>query len=171
MTLCAAPPSFRPSRLLREVRQNDSCRNDDLPHALRAAAPVTRPTRFTSRLAPTRSDPARSWPSEPNRSEAPPNPFPVSAPDLRALRASGVNRLLFAAGSWDMMHDHMLRQSRQLARAGFDARFLGLGPVGHLFEPSFADYLPDALEYLREPYSAETSRRRPRRTHVGFGRW
>jgi predicted esterase len=72
-------------------------------------------------------------------------------PDLRALRAHGVNRLLFAAGSWDMMHDHMQRQSRQLARAGFDARFLGLGPVGHRFEPSFADYLPDALAYLREP--------------------
>lgn len=72
-------------------------------------------------------------------------------PDLRALRDHGVNRLLFAAGSWDMMHDHMQRQSRQLARAGFDARFLGLGPVGHWFEPSFAEYLPDALEYLREP--------------------
>jgi predicted esterase len=73
-------------------------------------------------------------------------------PDLRALRANGVNRLLFAAGSWDMMHDHMQRQSRQLARAGFDARFLGLGPVGHLFEKSFADYLPDALAYLREDF-------------------
>lgn len=72
-------------------------------------------------------------------------------PDLRALRAHGVNRLLFAAGSWDMMHDHMQRQSRQLARAGFDARFLGLGPVGHLFEKSFAEYLPDALRFLREP--------------------
>ncbi len=39
-----------------------------------------------------------------------------------------MNRLLFAAGSWDMMHDHMQRQSRQLARAGFDARFVKARP-------------------------------------------
>jgi predicted esterase len=69
-------------------------------------------------------------------------------PHQKLLRESGVERLLLSAGSWDMMHDHMRRESERLLRAGFGARFLGLGPVGHAFAPSFAEYLPQALSWL-----------------------
>ena len=69
-------------------------------------------------------------------------------PNQKALRENGVERLLMSAGSWDMMHDHMQRETRRLTRAGFNARFLGLGPVGHFFTPSFAEYLPQALHWL-----------------------
>jgi len=70
-------------------------------------------------------------------------------PRQKLLRENGVERLLLSAGSWDMMHDHMRRESDRLLRAGFTTRFLGLGPVGHAFTPSFAEYLPQALGWLR----------------------
>lgn len=69
-------------------------------------------------------------------------------PNPRLLRQSGVERLLLSAGARDLMHDHMRNETQRLARAGFRARFLGLGPVGHFFTPSFADYLPEALRWL-----------------------
>jgi predicted esterase len=69
-------------------------------------------------------------------------------PNHKRLRENGVERLLMSAGSWDMMHDHMRRETQRLARAGFTSRFLNLGPVGHFFTPSFADYLPEALRWL-----------------------
>ncbi len=69
-------------------------------------------------------------------------------PNQKLLRENGVERLLLSAGTWDMMHDHMQRETRRLSRAGFSTRFLGLGPVGHMFTPSFAEYLPEALRWL-----------------------
>lgn len=69
-------------------------------------------------------------------------------PNPKRLRESGVERLLLSAGSGDMMHDHMQRETRRLARSGFTTSFLGLGPVGHFFTPSFQDYLPRALLWL-----------------------
>jgi predicted esterase len=71
-------------------------------------------------------------------------------PNQRRLLESGVERLLLSAGSADMMHDHMQRETRRLTRAAFPARFLGLGPVGHFFTPSFQEYLPEALLWLRD---------------------
>jgi predicted esterase len=71
-------------------------------------------------------------------------------PSQKLLRQNGVERLLMSAGSWDMMHDHMRRETDRLVRAGFTTRFLGLGPVGHAFTPSFAEYLPQALSWLKE---------------------
>jgi predicted esterase len=71
-------------------------------------------------------------------------------PNQKLLRESGVERLLLSAGTRDMMHDHMQRQTQRLARSGFTTRFLGLGPVGHFFTPSFAEYLPQALAWLDE---------------------
>jgi predicted esterase len=69
-------------------------------------------------------------------------------PSPKRLRDSGIERLLLSAGTWDMMHDHMQSEARRLARAGVPVRFLGLGPVGHAFTPSFQGYLPLALEWL-----------------------
>ncbi len=72
-------------------------------------------------------------------------------PSQKFLRQNGVERLLMSAGTWDMMHEHMRRETDRLTRAGFTTRFLGLGPVGHAFTPSFAEYLPEALRWLKEP--------------------
>jgi len=69
-------------------------------------------------------------------------------PSLELLRKNGVERLLFVAGEQDMTFEHMRQQSRQLSGAGFPASFLGLGPVGHYFTPSFERYLPRALSWL-----------------------
>ena len=77
-------------------------------------------------------------------------------PSLRRLRENGVERLLLSAGAWDMMHDHMQREARRLERAGFETRFLGLGPVGHVFTPSFAQYLPEALRWLEAGQAPES---------------
>ena len=69
-------------------------------------------------------------------------------PNQKLLRQNGVERLLLSAGTRDMMHDHMQRETARLARSGFTTRFLGLGPVGHFFTASFSDYLPEALQWL-----------------------
>jgi hypothetical protein len=43
----------------------------------------------------------------------------------------------------------MQREAERLRRAGLSARFLDSGPVGHFFTPSFANYLPSVLSWLR----------------------
>jgi predicted esterase len=71
-------------------------------------------------------------------------------PNQKLLRANGVERLLMSAGSGDMTHDHMQRETQRLSRGGFTTRFLDLGPVGHAFTASFAQYLPEAWKWLGE---------------------
>jgi predicted esterase len=68
--------------------------------------------------------------------------------DRARLERSGVERLLLCAGSWDMMHDPMQRETERMRKAGFPARFIDLGPVGHAFTPSLQRYLPEALAWL-----------------------
>ena len=68
--------------------------------------------------------------------------------DQNLLQKNRVERLLLCAGNWDMTHDHMQREAERMQRAGMSARFLGLGEVGHIFTPSFANYLPGALSWL-----------------------
>ncbi len=67
----------------------------------------------------------------------------------RRLRDNGVERLLLSAGAWDMTYDPMRREAQRLTRSGVRTRFLGLGPVGHAFAPSFADHLRKALDWLQ----------------------
>lgn len=69
-------------------------------------------------------------------------------PNQRLLLENGVLRVLLAAGDWDMMNQHMQRQTQLLLRARCTARFLGLGPAGHAFSATFADLLPLALDWL-----------------------
>jgi predicted esterase len=69
--------------------------------------------------------------------------------DQARLTQNGVERVLLCAGDWDMMHDPMQREADRARRAGFQSRFLGLGPVGHTFTATFANYLPEALSWLR----------------------
>jgi len=69
-------------------------------------------------------------------------------PNQKLLAENGVERLLLSAGSWDMMHEHMQRETERARNAGVVARFLDLGPVGHSFTQSFSLYLPQALAWL-----------------------
>jgi predicted esterase len=68
--------------------------------------------------------------------------------DQPKLEQNGVRRLLLCAGSRDMMHDHMQRETARVQHVGLEARFLDLGPVGHGLTASFGDYLPQALSWL-----------------------
>jgi len=68
--------------------------------------------------------------------------------DQNLLAQNGVERLLLCAGDRDMTHDHMRHEAQRIRRSGVSARFLDLGPVGHFFTPSFANYLPSALSWL-----------------------
>lgn len=72
-------------------------------------------------------------------------------PSLRRLHESGVARLLLGAGAFDVTYEHMQREAERLARGGLEARFLGLGRVGHALTPSFDAYLPLALDWLSGP--------------------
>jgi predicted esterase len=68
--------------------------------------------------------------------------------DQARLAQNGTERVLLCAGGWDMTHDPMQREADRMRHAGFQARFLDLGPVGHAFTPSFAEYLTQALSWL-----------------------
>jgi len=70
------------------------------------------------------------------------------APEPSKLEQNGVQRLLLCAGNWDMMHDHMQRETARVQRAGLRARFLDLGPMGHGLTASFGVSLPQALAWL-----------------------
>jgi len=78
-------------------------------------------------------------------------------PSAKRLRENGVERLLLSAGAFDMTFQHMQREAQRLAHHGMSARFLGLGKVGHGLTPSFADYLSEALAWLRTPDVPVTS--------------
>lgn len=69
-------------------------------------------------------------------------------PDARRLQAAGVERLLLAAGDWDMMRGHMMERSRALARGGFRAAFQSYGPVGHAFPDGFSPLLERGLRWI-----------------------
>ena len=69
-------------------------------------------------------------------------------PDQQKLEDNGIERLLLCAGSWDMMHDHMQRAATRVGHAGFSARFLDLGPMGHGLTSNFDERLPQALAWL-----------------------
>ncbi len=70
-------------------------------------------------------------------------------PDAKRLRAAGVERLLLAAGDWDMMNPHMRERTRVLARQGFSTAFQSFGPVGHAFPSNFPDLLQRALDWTQ----------------------
>jgi len=68
-------------------------------------------------------------------------------PNAERLRAAGVERLLLAAGEWDMMRGHMAGRARALSRRGFPAVFQSLGAVGHAFPADFPALLRRALAW------------------------
>ena len=99
-------------------------------------------------------------------------------PDARRLRAAGVERLLLAAGDYDMMKWHMAGQAARLVRQGYPAAFMSLGKIGHWFphdfearlarglawvdgdDEAFAPSAPGEIAYLSASASAANSRSR-----------
>jgi len=70
--------------------------------------------------------------------------------DARTLREAGILRVLLAAGDYDGARPAMQKTTAELVRAGFDAKFATLGPVGHQFAPDMNAWMKDALEWVRE---------------------
>lgn len=70
--------------------------------------------------------------------------------DESRLRRGGLERLVLAAGAWDMTYSPMQREAARLAKTGTFVRFLSLGAVGHAFAPSFGRYLEEARGWLAE---------------------
>ena len=70
-------------------------------------------------------------------------------PNARRLRRHGVERVLFAAGDYDMTHAAMSSAARSLARNGFPARFMSLGKVGHTFPSDMTKRMTEAMAFLK----------------------
>lgn len=66
----------------------------------------------------------------------------------RALTTAGVRRVVLGAGAFDMVSTPMQRTTRRLSRAGVDARFMGLGRVGHGFARDMPTWTDEALAWL-----------------------
>jgi pimeloyl-ACP methyl ester carboxylesterase len=65
------------------------------------------------------------------------------------LRAAGVKRIALGAGRYDGTYSGLRRTYERLVRAGFDARFVDLGRVGHTYYPEQASQpIGDAVLWL-----------------------
>jgi predicted esterase len=70
------------------------------------------------------------------------------APAPDELRAAGVTRVVLAAGRYDAAFGPMLERARRLADAGFAARFVSLGHVGHTYAAEDPSVLTESLAWL-----------------------
>ena len=71
-------------------------------------------------------------------------------PSVAQLEKAQVLRLALVAGDNDRTAAKLRRAAGALARAGFDARFFSLGPVGHFFDASSARRMEPALLWLTD---------------------
>lgn len=71
-------------------------------------------------------------------------------PDAARLKASGVRRVVFAAGEWDMARPAMQRSAAALSGAGLPSRYVSLGKIGHALPDHLEAILRDALRWIRE---------------------
>ncbi len=69
--------------------------------------------------------------------------------DPERLRAAGVRRVLLAAGDWDDARLTMERTAARLSARGVTARFVGLGPIGHVLPANLGQVMKDALAWVR----------------------
>ena len=67
------------------------------------------------------------------------------APSRAMLDASGVNRIVLAAGDLDGSSAPMKRAAEHLRREGMDVRFVSLGRIGHSYETAEREALRDAI--------------------------
>jgi predicted esterase len=65
------------------------------------------------------------------------------------FKKSGISRVAFASGRFDMMRKPLEKETATLKAAGFPTRFVDLGAVGHTYVPAQnADELRDAIAWL-----------------------
>ncbi|MBN2195859.1 MAG: hypothetical protein JW751_23785 [Polyangiaceae bacterium] len=69
-------------------------------------------------------------------------------PQAPLLRREGVERVIFAAGDFDMMSGHMREQAHRLDRKGVATRFESLGRIGHRFPADLEQRLEGMLQWL-----------------------
>jgi len=70
--------------------------------------------------------------------------------DARALRDAGIRRVLLASGDYDGARPAMQHAAAALIGAGFEAKFVSLGPVGHQFAFDMNAWMKDALAWVRQ---------------------
>ncbi len=61
-----------------------------------------------------------------------------------------MRRVLLAAGDWDDARPTMKLTAARLAAHGVAARFVGLGPIGHVLPADLGRVMKDALAWVRE---------------------
>lgn len=87
------------------------------------------------------------------------------SPSVALLKRHGVQRLLFAAGDYDLSHETMATAAKQLRASGVDCAFSSLGKVGHRFAVDMDAWTRTALDWL-------DGRARPSLTASGaFASW
>ncbi len=72
-------------------------------------------------------------------------------PDPARLRAAGIRRALLATGDLDGSRPTMVRAVQTLTAAGFPAKFVSLGKVGHWLPDDIANILRDAITWVEAP--------------------
>jgi predicted esterase len=72
------------------------------------------------------------------------------SPDPARFKASGVRRVVLAAGDYDGARPAMQRAAATLTAGGVPARFVSLGRIGHWLPDDFEKKMRDALRWVRE---------------------
>lgn len=68
------------------------------------------------------------------------------SPHAATLRKRGVEKLILAAGSADMVHPRLAAAAKRLARLGFDVSFVAFPGIGHSYPTNVAEVLAPYLE-------------------------
>lgn len=71
-------------------------------------------------------------------------------PSAKQLERAGIERIALVAGARDRTAAALKTAASRLERAGVDARFFDLGPVGHYFDASSAERLEPSLAWLTD---------------------
>lgn len=69
------------------------------------------------------------------------------APDARAIRASGIVRVVLGAGELDATYPGLAREAARLAHDGIEVRLVSLGHVGHVYVADDPEVLRGAIAW------------------------
>lgn len=72
-------------------------------------------------------------------------------PDAGRLKASGIRRVVMAAGEYDGARPAMQRAASAMSAAGLPSRYVSLGRIGHQLPDDLEAILRDSLRWVREP--------------------
>jgi predicted esterase len=71
-------------------------------------------------------------------------------PDAARLKASGIRRVVMAAGDYDGARPTMQRAAALLHASGLPARYISLGPIAHALPRDLERILREALGWVRQ---------------------